>query len=431
MLQILKLTIPIALQSLIAVGMNMADSLMLNAVGQAQLSAAAFAGQVTTFFLILSMGIGLGAGVLTTRYWGQGDLHRLKCAVTLLLRWELCLTAGFAGAVLLWPTQLMGLFTRDSEIMAYGAGYLRCLLPGYFAMASAQSCTIVLRSAGKLLVPVLASLLGLGVNAGLNGLLIPRLEILGAGMATSAAWTVQALVICGYFFLAEQELAYRPADLRLSGAQVQRDYLHITLPVLLSDGLLGLGTSVMSMVVGRLGDTAAAANSIAMVVWQLSGVLQQGLAGAAGVLIGHALGRGERASAAALGRRFARLGAVVGLVTAVGIYLLRRPVIAHYDVTPATGEMAWQFITVLLWTVVLQCVSGVLTKGILRAGGDTRFLLWADCLFLWALALPLGIYAARQGAAPAWVFLLLRADLPVKCLWCLWRLGSGKWMKRV
>jgi Na+-driven multidrug efflux pump len=40
--------------------------------------------------------------------------------------------------------------------------------------------------------------------------------------------------------------------------------------------------------------------------------------------------------------------------------------------------------------VVSQSTQAVLTKGILRGGGDTRFIMLADVLFLWVLSIPLG-----------------------------------------
>ena len=434
----LRLALPISAQSLVAVGMNMIDTVMLAKMGDAQISAASLAGQYVTLFLVCAMGLGMGASVLTNRYWGMGDQNSLKQAVTVMLRWELAVTAVFTVVGMLFPRWIMQIFSSDSEILMYGTRYLRWLLPSYFCMAYSQGCTVVLRSAGKLFMPLAGSALALAVNAFLNWVLIngnlgaPRMEIAGAALATSIAWVVQLLVICGYFFFAERDIGYRLSDLKTDCGAVRREYFRISVPVLISDGLLGLGSSAISVVMGQLGQTFAAANSVTMVVQQMSTVLHHGTAGAAGIVTGHTMGKGDFEQAQKQGYAFVLIGVVIGVLAAGGILLLRRPVIAYYHVSDEAKEIAWQLLNALIVVVIFQSVNGVLTKGVLRAGGDTRFLMVADVLFLWTASIPFGALAAFMWHQPAVVvFELLKVDQVIKCAWCLWRLHSGKWRKNI
>jgi len=434
----LRLAIPISAQSLVAVGMNMIDTVMLAKMGDAQISAASQAGQYVTLFLVCAMGLGMGASVLTNRYWGMRDRGSLKQAVTVMFRWELVVTAVFTVIGLLFPRGIMQLFSSDAEILRYGIQYLRWLLPAYFCMAYSQGCTIVLRSAGRMFVPLAGSALALAVNAFLNWVLIngnlgaPRMEIAGAALATTVAWVVQLLFICGYFFFVERDIGYRLSDLKTDCSGVRREYFRISVPVLISDGLLGLGSSAISMVMGHMGQTFAAANSVTMVVQQMSTVLHHGTAGASGIITGHTMGEGNFERAQKQGYTFVLIGVVIGLLAAGGILLLRRPVIDYYDVSAEAKEIAWKLLNALLVVVIFQSVNGVLTKGVLRAGGDTRFLMVADVLFLWTAAIPLGLLAGFVWKLPAVVvFELLKVDQFIKCVWCLWRLHSGKWRKNI
>ena len=68
-----SIAIPISLQQLITVGINLMDTMMLSHMGDAQLSASSLAGQFVVLFQICCMGIGMGASVLTARYWGMKD----------------------------------------------------------------------------------------------------------------------------------------------------------------------------------------------------------------------------------------------------------------------------------------------------------------------------------------------------------------------
>lgn len=66
-----RIAVPISAQKLITVSINLMDTVMLSSMGDAQLSASSLAGQFVNLFEICCMGIGMGASVLTARFWGN------------------------------------------------------------------------------------------------------------------------------------------------------------------------------------------------------------------------------------------------------------------------------------------------------------------------------------------------------------------------
>ena len=129
--KIAQIAIPIMLQSLITVGINLMDTIMLSSMGDAQLSASSLAGQFINLFHICCMGIGMGASVLTARFWGMEDLPSLRQAVTIMLRLVTAFALLFTIATILTPTGILWIYTKDAEIIEYGAIYLRWLIPTY------------------------------------------------------------------------------------------------------------------------------------------------------------------------------------------------------------------------------------------------------------------------------------------------------------
>ena len=69
--KVLQIAIPIALQSLITIGVNMMDTIMLGSMGETQLSASSLANQFVHVYQIFCMGLGMGASVLIARFWGM------------------------------------------------------------------------------------------------------------------------------------------------------------------------------------------------------------------------------------------------------------------------------------------------------------------------------------------------------------------------
>ena len=101
-----RIALPIALQGLITQGVNMMDTLMIGAIGETELSAVSLANQFITIFHIFCMGIGMGASVLVSRYYGMQDKPSLKKTVAIMLRLTLILSAIFCIEIVILRSKL-------------------------------------------------------------------------------------------------------------------------------------------------------------------------------------------------------------------------------------------------------------------------------------------------------------------------------------
>lgn len=437
-LRMARIALPISMQSLITVGINLMDTIMLSSMGDAQLSASSQAGQFINLFMICCMGIGMGASVLTSRFWGMRDGTSLKKSVTIMLRVCFLFSSVFTAATLLFPAGIMRIYSPDPDIVHYGVIYLRWLLPTYFCMGFSLTCTIVLRSIGQVRVPLLTSVAAFFINVFFNWVFIfgnlgaPRMEIAGAALGTLIARIFELISICGYFLLADQRLHYRFRDLGTHCRDLLQEYIRISIPVLISDSLLALGNNTVAIVMGYIGTTFVAANSVTMVVQQLSSVLTQGISNASGIITGHTMGEGDYEKAQKQGYAFLWMGFLIGCLAAVVILLVSGPIIAYYQVSPEAKVLARELMNATTIIVIFQSMNSILTKGVLRAGGDTKFLMAGDILFLWIASIPLGALAGLVLHLPAfWIYTFLKIDQIIKCIWCYFRLKSGKWLKRI
>ena len=95
-----------------------------------------------------------------------------------------------------------------------------------------------------------------------------------------------------------------------------------------------------------------------------------------------------------------------------------------------TRGLARQLMNAIAMIMVFQSTNSILTKGVLRGGGDTRFLMLADVFFLWVASVPLGMLAGLVWHLPAFfIYFCMKIDQVIKCVWCFFRLRSGKWIK--
>ena len=444
---VFALALPIALQSLISIGVNMLDTIMVGSLGENALSATSLANSFISIYHIFCMGLGMGASVLVSRYWGMkkaGDGHEeeaghaLKQTVCLMLRITLGLAALFALVTLLMPSLLMKMYTSDEEIIRLGDIYFRWSIITYFFLGTSLVSTIVLRSVGQVRLPLYVSVGAFFVNLGANYAFIfgkfgaPRMEVAGAALGTLIARLFEAVMILGYLFFVDKKISFRLKDLFMKTGSLIGEYIRISIPVLVSDAILAIGNNSVAMVIGHLGAAFVAANAITSVTQQLSTVVIQGVSQAGAIVTGQTLGLGDKKKTMDQGWMFLGLGFALGAISAIFIMAVSKPIISTYNVSEETVKIAGQLMAAISLIIIFRATNSIMTKGVLRGGGDTKMLMLADNIFLWVLSIPFGILAGFVFHWPAfWIYVALKADDIVKTVWCVGRLKSEKWIKKI
>lgn len=126
------------------------------------------------------------------------------------------------------------------------------------------------------------------------------------------------------------------------------------------------------------------------------------------------------------------LGICLGLFAGSVILLISRPIIGAYNVSAETAVIAQQLMNAISFIMIFQSANSIMTKGVLRGGGDTKMLMLADNIFLWVLSIPLGLLAGFVFHVPAfWIYTALKFDQIAKAVWCVFRLRGGKWIKKI
>ena len=436
--QVARIAVPIALQGLITQGVNMMDTIMIGAVGETQLSAVSLANQFINVFHIFCMGIGMGASVLVARYYGMKEIPSLKNSIAIMLRLCLAMSTLFCVTTIFFPRQIMQIYTVEEPIIENGIRYLEYSVVSYFLLGLSLTCTIVLRNVGQVRIPLYTSIAAFFINVGANYIFIfgkfgaPRMDVAGAALGTLIARIFEFSMICGYLFLKDKKIGFRIKDLFRPVGKLWREYIRISIPVLISDGILALGNNSVAMVIGRLGESFVAANAVTTVTQQLSSVMIQGFSQAGAIVTGYTLGEGDREKAHRQGYAFLGLGIVFGLAAAGVVTLISGPMINAYNLSQETQQIARQLMLSISIIIVFQATNSIMTKGVLRGGGDTKVLMLADNIFLWIASIPLGVLAGLVFHLPAfWIYFCLKIDHVLKAIWCVIRLRSGKWIKKI
>lgn len=433
------LTLAIALQNLLAYSVNMADNVMLGAYQESALSGAALANQIQFFLQMLVTGVSEGIVVLCAQYWGKRQLEAIKKITGVGFAFGLLFSALLFIAVFFMPGQILSLLTNEKAVIAEGTAYLKIVCFTYVIFAMTNVLVATLRSVEDVHIGYVISLSTLLINICLNYVFIfgnlgaPELGIRGAAIATLVSRTVELLIVLCYLKVSERRLCLHVRNFIKLDFSYLRDYFHVAMPVIASQAQWGFAMAVQTGILGHLGQAAIAANSVATILLQIVSVISYGSASATAIIMGRTIGAGEKtALIKAYARTFQVIFLFIGVGTAVVLLIVRGPVLSIYSLSEDAKALSWQFMSVLAIACIGTAYQMAALCGIVRGGGDTRFVLINDLIFMWLIVIPSAALTAFVfNCAPIVVFLCLKSDQILKCAVAAVKVNRFDWIKNV
>ncbi len=433
-----SIALPIAVQNLITFMVSMVDTLMVGALGEIQLSAVSIANNLFFVLTILMFGLAGGSNIMISQYWGKGNVKTIHKILAIMYRVCLLITGIFIFIALFLPKYFMGIFTTDKAVIDFGASYLRIVCIGYL-FYSITNCTIMmLRSVKTVSISIIVYTASLVVNSILNWIFIfgnlgaPELGIRGAAIATVCARITEFSIVLVFMFIYERKIGLKIEHLLKLDKEILKDYVGLCTPVLCNELLWAIGASMISVIIGRMGTEVVAANSINGVAHQFVTVFIFGMSNATAVIIGNTIGEGKKEKAKEYAYSIGIFSVVMGCISGLMILLIKPFVVNFYNVSYSTKLIAMEIMTVTSGIIVFQSLASNFMMGVLRGGGDAKFVLINDLIFMWLVAIPGGFFVAFVLELPvALVFLVIKCDEILKSLTSVYRVISGKWVNDV
>jgi len=429
----------LVLYNIITLGVNLADNVMVGAYSEDALSGVTAVNQIQFLFQQLLMGAGDAVVVLGSQYWGQKRTEPIKRFSIGALLFGAILSLGLFIASCVAPEGLMSLFTTSPAIKAEGVTYLRVMKYSYLIFALTMLFLSMLRSVETVRVGFWVSVSTLVVNISLNYLLIygnlgfPALGTTGAAIATLSARIAEFVIVVVYVFAIDKKLKWRLRDLFRWDKPLVKDYYKLCRSFLLTSLIFGSSILLQTVILGHMNDSAIAANSVASTLFQMLKVASIGAASAASILIGKAIGSGEMGKIRSYTQTLQLMFVAIGLITSTLLFVLRVPIVNLYsDLSPETRQMALDFILVLCVTGFGTAYQMPTAVGIIRGGGDGKFVMINDIISIWCIVIPLSFLAAFVFHwPPVAVVICLNSDQVFKCGAAFIKCNRYRWMKKL
>ena len=122
----------------------------------------------------------------------------------------------------------------------------------------------------------------------------------------------------------------------------------------------------------------------------------------------------------------------IGLILGAALFIIRIPMLDIYNISDETRALANAYMIVQSVVLVTMSYQMPVNGGIIRGGGDTKFIMIVDIISIWVIVLPLSYLAAFVwNLSPIVVIILLNSDQVFKCVPAFIRVNSYKWVRQL
>ena len=429
------LMIVIVLQNVVAYSVNMADNIMLGTYSQAALSGAATVNQIQFLVQQLTMAVGDSLVVLNSQYWGSHRTEPMRRLTGIALIAGALLGGIVFALTTFCPRAILSLFTTDEAILAEGLAYLeliRFTYPLYVLSTVMMAC---LRSVETVSISFGISITSLIVDVIINYTLIfghfgfPELGIRGASVGTLTARVLEFLIVLCYILFKDKKLRLFSGNPWKGCLAYRLDYWRVFWPSFLSQLLWGLATPIQTGILGHLSADAIAANSVSTTLFQYLKVITVGEASASAVLVGRTVGEGDVEKVKEYSRSLQVLYIGIALILGIALFLIRIPLLSIYALNDNAMRMANQILILLCFVIMGMAYQMPVGVGIIKGGGDVKFMMYLNLISTWCIVMPLSFAAAFWWKLPVVaVVFFLNCDQIFKCVPVAVRANRYKWI---
>ncbi|MDB5085371.1 MAG: efflux family protein [Bacilli bacterium] len=431
--RVIQLAAPSLTEMILINFVQMLNMIMVSRVGPEAIAAVGLTNQPLFFSFAVFTALNVGTTAIIARSIGAGEFNDANRAAqqTFLLNIILSLVVlylgySYARPILIW----MG---AAPEVLIHGVAYTRIIFLSLGFTTMSMCLSAVLRGAGDTRTPmkinvlsnILVVVLGFPLIYGLFGL--PKLGLVGAGIATMVARITASLWVMGVLFSGKFTIKLSVRKIWIMDRVLISRIVKIGLPSAGEQFAMQGGQIIFTKIVAGLGTVTYAATQVAFNVMGLTFMPGMAFAMVATTLVGQALGAGHPELAERFGWETSKFGMMLGGTVGLVFILFAPYIMIPYTNDHAVLQQGAIALRVVGIVQIAQAAQFILA-GALRGAGDTKFPLLATFIGVWGFRVALcllfvGVF--KWGILGAWIGIAV--DQFVRSLFIFYRFRSGKW----
>lgn len=432
------IAVPITIQSLLQAVLGLVDQIMIGNLGSASIAGVGLAVKFVSLFTVTISAIVTVAGIMIAQYKGSKSKKGMNDSFFCNLYFMLVIAIAFIFISFCFPEQVMALYSSDPETIDQAVIYLRILTIGFIPQVFTLILSALLRNMEAAKVPMIASAVSVITNTILNYILIfgkfffPKMNVAGAAWATSISRMIELFIILALFFRIRKS-----KDIELKVVfSFERNFIRkiicVLAPILLCELLWSLGENVYAMIYGHIGTKACAAMTLTYPIQTIAIGMLSGLSASVGIIVGESLGKGDYDTAYKESKIFIRITVIASFCIALIISLLGGFYVKLFHVGNDIQNITIYILYAYSFVFCAKVVNMVLGGGVLRSGGQTKYIMIIDIIGTWLVGVPLGYITAYVLKLPIYyVYFILSLEEYVRVAMGAYVFKSRRWMKNI
>ncbi len=385
---------------------TMVDSVVVGRfVGENALAAVGASYSLTNVFISIAIGGGVGASVLTSRFFGSREYQKMKMSVStaLLSFLAVSLTLGCVG--LLSGREIMILLNTPDNILPQATEYLNIYFLGLPFLFMYNVLASMFNALGRSRIPLYLLIFSSVFNIVLDLILVCQFHmgVAGVAWATLIAQGISAVLA---FFLFLKEMRNYPTDGKMtlfSGGEFL-EMCRIALPSILQQSTVSIGMMLVQSVVNSFGASVLAGYSAGMRIESICIVPMAAMGNVISSYTAQNLGAGRKDRVVEGYHTGYRIVFAFAVILCVILELFYRPLIELFLGDEGTGmavSTGVSYLRFIGWFFVLIGLK-MITDGLLRGAGDMKMFTVANLVNLSIRVVLAVTLAPRIGIEMVW-----------------------------
>jgi len=166
--KVVKLGLPVSIQSAMVAILALADVLMVSDFGQEATASVGIASKWHFVAIMIMAGMASANGVLVAQYWGKKDRRSAKTITMLAMHYGIKILIPVTLVITVFSSYIMMLQTTDAKVIELGSTYLWYSFPVLILTHLIIVSESAMRSSGDTITPLYLGVITIIVNIALN-----------------------------------------------------------------------------------------------------------------------------------------------------------------------------------------------------------------------------------------------------------------------
>ena len=394
---LLSFALPLLAGNFLQQSYSLVDSMIVgNFIGKEALAAIGASFPIFYTLIAFVIGIGSGATVIISQYYGAKDLEKVKRATSTIFIFLFYTSILLTIAGIMASDHLFRLLNVDEAIIPLASTYFKIYMLGMVAFFGFNTIASVLRGLGDSVTSFWFLLIATATNVVLDILFIVVFKwgVAGAAIATVIAHFVAFFIGAWYLNKKHSIISFKLNDLVFDRTLFNQS-LRIGLPTGFQQTFIAFGLMALIRIVNNFDSSVLAAYTVASRIDSMAAMPALSLSSALAAFVGQNMGAGK------INR--IRRGYLIALLMTWGISLL--VMVSVY----LGGAQLMKLFThdaeviahgvnylVIVSSFYIVFSTMFITHGLLRGAGDTLIPMFISLVSLWAGRVPLALFLSHH-----------------------------------